>query len=170
MCVYILACYMQWVGLLCVVVEERARPASMERSSIVPSFAWMERLHYALARLALFPLLSSDTLPRDAGGAGKLPERKQTNPYAVRAGGRRIRRCMCVWRISTESRMCIATGKSMPGWTLEVQQRMNVTTPLHRRSGRSRRVVWLVRMVVAVLRARYGCGLVVGDLHEPVRG
>ena len=170
MCVYILACYMQWVGLLCVVVEERARPASMERSSIVPSFAWMERLHYALARLALFPLLSSDTLPRDAGGAGKLPERKQTNPYAVRAGGRRIRRCMCVWRISTESRKCIATGKSMPGGTLEAQQRMNVTTPLHRRSGRSRRVVWLVRMVVAVLRARCGCGLAVGDLHEPVRG
>merc|ERR1712115_421146 len=34
------------------------------------------------------------------------------------------------------------------------EQRMNVTTPLHRRSGRSRRVVWLVRMVVAVLRAR----------------
>ena len=68
----------------------------MERSSIVHSFAWMERLHYALACLAFFPLLSSDMLPFDAGGAGKLPERKQTNPYAVRAGGRRIRRCMCV--------------------------------------------------------------------------
>ena len=84
------------MGRPTVVVEERARPASMERSSIVPSFAWMERLHYALARLALFPFLSSDPLPRDEGGAGKLPERKQTNPYAVRAGGRRIRRCVCV--------------------------------------------------------------------------
>ena len=95
-------------------------------------------------------------------------ERRRTRMRFARAGdGSAV---VCVWRISTESRMCIATGKSMPGWTLEVQQRMNVTTPLHRRSGRSRRVVWLVRMVVAVLRARCGCGLAVGDLHEPVRG
>ena len=97
-------------------------------------------------------------------------ESRRTRMRFARAGDGSAVVCVCVWRISTESRMCIATGKSMPGWTLEVQQRMNVTTPLHRRSGRSRRVVWLVRMVVAVLRARYGCGLVVGDLHEPVRG
>ena len=121
MFVCILACVLDAMGRPTVVVEERARPASMERSSIVPSFAWMKRLHYALARLALFPLLSSDTLPRDAGGAGKLPERKQTNPYAVRAGGRRIRRCMCVAEFNRVQRssggmvQCSCTGVASLG-------------------------------------------------------
>ena len=69
-----------------VVVEEGVWPASMERSWIVPSVARMERLHYAPAAFVPLPVLSLDMLPRDAGGAGKLSERKQTEPVCGSRG------------------------------------------------------------------------------------
>ena len=87
-------------------------------------------------------------------------ESRRTRMRFARAGvGSAV---VCVWRNSTDSRMCIATGKSIPGWTLGAQQRMNVTTPLHRRSGRSCRFVWLVCMVVAVVVLVVPCSFIPG--------
>ena len=99
------------MGRPAVVVEERARPASMERSSIVPSFAWMERLHSALACLALFPLLLSDMLPRAAMELGSYRnESWRTRMRFARVGGGSA--VVCLWRID----------QGMHGWTLGAQR------------------------------------------------